>query len=245
MSTPDSLILSEQRDSLLWLTLNRPTKANALTVDMTTHLTTEIARANKDPSVNAVVLTAAGERIFCAGVDIREKPADGDMASQREARSQGLAGLQDAVLNSAKPVIVALNGTAVGAGAMIALLADACVAAESASISLPEIDIGIPTFSGANILEVIGGRALALDLILSGRRLSANEGLHRGIVRAVVDGVNLQAAATDIASGLGAKDVITFGAIKPWINRKLKAAIAEARLEHTRHREHARQAETA
>jgi enoyl-CoA hydratase/carnithine racemase len=240
MSTSDSsLVLSEHRDSLRWLTLNRPAKANALTVAMTADLSAGIAQANTDPSINAVVITAAGDRIFCAGVDIREQPADGDMARQREARSHGLAKLQDEILNSRKPVIVALNGTAVGAGAMIALLADACVATDTASISLPEIDIGIPTFSGANILEVIGGRALAVDLILSGRRLAAADALNRGIIRKVVNGEGLYAAAMEIAGGLGTKDAKAFGDIKPWINRKLRAAIDEARLEHARHRKQA------
>src|SRR6185503_7404547 len=107
-------------------------------------------------------LTGAGERVFCAGVDVCEQPADGDMARQRERRSVALAALQDAMMDTPKPVIVVLNGMASGGGAMLALLADACVAVDTAQLSLPEIDLGIASFSGASILEVIGGRALAL-----------------------------------------------------------------------------------
>ena len=131
-------------------------------------ITAAIVAAGGDDSVRTVLLTGAGERVFCAGVDVREQSADGDMARQRERRSVALAALQDAVMDTPKPVIAVLNGTASGGGAMLALLADACVAVDTAQLSLPEIDLGIASFSGANILEVIGGRALALDLSRAG-----------------------------------------------------------------------------
>jgi enoyl-CoA hydratase/carnithine racemase len=183
-----------------------------------------------------VLLTGSGERVFCAGVDVREKPEDGDMARQRERRSRALAGLQDAVMDTPKPVIIVLNGTASGGGAMLALLADACIAVDTAELSLPEIDLGIATFSGASILEVIGGRALALDLIQSGRRMSAREAAGKGLVHAVAPRSELHAAATTTAELLGSKDHHAFVENKRWINRSLKTALSEAREEHTRHR---------
>jgi enoyl-CoA hydratase/carnithine racemase len=233
---PTDLLLAQRRDGLLWLTLNRADKANAMTVDMLERATAHIVAAGSDAEIQAVVLTGAGERQFCAGVDVREKPADGDMARQRERRSHAQAALQDAFLHTAKPIVVALNGMAIGAGAMLALLADACVAVESAELSLPEIDIGIPTFSGANILEVVGGRALSLDLIQSGRRMPATEALQRGLVRAAVPRGELEAKATTIAQALGAKDKHAFALNKRWINRTMIAALAEAREEHAKHR---------
>ena len=134
------------------------------------------------------------------------------------------------------PSIAVLNGTAIGGGAMLALLADSCIAADVAEISLPEIDIGIPTFSGASILEVIGGRALALDLIQSGRRMPAVEAVARGLIRAAVPRNALADGATALAEALGAKDRHAFAENKRWINRALRAVIAEARQEHARHR---------
>ena len=122
-------------------------------------------------NVRSVVITGAGERVFCAGVDVREKPEDGNTQRHRERRSFALAALQDAVMDTPIPIVAALNGIASGGGAMIALLADSCVAADTAALTLSEIDIGIATFSGASILEVIGGRALALDMIQTGRRM--------------------------------------------------------------------------
>jgi len=238
-STDDNLLLTELRGAQLWVTLNRADKANAMTVRMVEGVTAALAQAASDPEIRAIVLTGAGERVFCAGVDVREQAPDGDAAGQRERRSHGLAALQDAVLDTPKPVVVVLNGTASGAGAMIALMADACVAVDTAALSLPEIDIGIPTFSGANILETIGGRSLALDLIESGRKMPAREALTRGLVRAVAARPELQGAAEKVVDGLAAKDPHAFADIKPWLNRSLKAALAEARAEHARHREKA------
>jgi enoyl-CoA hydratase/carnithine racemase len=226
----------ETRDTAVWIILNRADKANALTVGMSRRITEEIGRANTDPSVQAIVLTGTGDRVFCAGVDVREKAADGDEARQRTLRSEASAALQDAILDSAKPVIVVLNGTAVGAGAMIAFLADACVAVDDAGISLPEVDIGIASFLGATILEVIAGRSVAADLILSGRRMTAVEACNRGLVGAVVLRNELDATAARMAGALGKKPPQAFAQVKQWVNKRLKAAIAQARAEHTRHR---------
>lgn len=229
-------VIYECDDGVAWITLNRPAKANAMTVAMSRETLALIRKADEDDGVKAIVLTATGEKIFSAGVDVREIAPDGDEAAQRERRSLASAAVQDAIVDSRKPVVAALNGAAIGGGAMLALLADARVAVTSASLSLPEIDIGIATFSGANIVQAIGGRALAVDLILSGRRLPAQEAREKGLINAVVEASALRLAATTLAQQLGAKPAGTFGAIKDWLNRDVKAAMAEAREAHARHR---------
>jgi enoyl-CoA hydratase/carnithine racemase len=236
MTILDEKLLTERRDSDLWITINRAEKANALAVGLMERMTAAIIEAGGDDNVRTVLLTGAGERVFCAGVDVRELPKDGDMDSQRKRRSIALATLQDAVVDTPKPVIAVLNGTASGAGAMLALIADACIAVDTAQLSLPEIDLGIASFSGANILQVIGGRALALDLVQSGRRMIAAEAAARGLIAAAVPRGALHAAAKSLAERLGAKEPEAFAANKHWINRSLKAALAEAREEHARHR---------
>lgn len=236
MGTNDDKLIVERRASHLWLTFNRPEKANALTAELLERAAVAIAEAESDPAVRAVLVTGAGDRFFCAGVDVREKPADGDMARHRERRSAAHAALQDAVMDTPKPVIAVLNGTAIGGGAMFALLADACVAVDDAELSLPEIDLGIASFSGSNILEVIGGRALALDLIQSGRRMPAREAAGRGLIASVAARSDLQTVAAAVAGTLGSKDPQAFADNKRWINRSLKAALDEAREEHARHR---------
>jgi enoyl-CoA hydratase/carnithine racemase len=236
MEAIDDRLLVERRDSHLWLTVNRPDKANALTVDLMERITSAIIGAGTDADIRAVLLTGAGERVFCAGVDVREQPDDGDAARHRERRSHTLAALQDAVMDTPKPVIAVLNGTASGGGMMLALLADDCVAVDTAQLSMPEIDLGIATFSGANILEVIGGRALALSLVHSGRRMPMHEASNRGLVGTVVERTKLRDAATTAATLLGSKKPHAFADNKQWMNRSLKAALAEARQEHERHR---------
>ena len=236
MTSADQKLSIEREGSNVWITIDRSEKANALTVDLMERITAAIVGAGRDDNVHAVLLTGAGERVFCAGVDVREQPADGDMARQRERRSVALAALQDAVMDTPKPVITVLNGMASGGGAMLALLADACVAVDTAQLSLPEIDLGIASFSGASILEVIGGRALALDLIQSGRRMPAGEGATRGLIAAVASRDELRATARSLAERLGAKKPYALADNKRWINCSLKRALAEAREEHARHR---------
>ncbi|WP_061958168.1 enoyl-CoA hydratase/isomerase family protein [Cupriavidus pauculus] len=232
----DNLII-EVKDEQLVITIDRAQKANALTVAMMQAITGAIKEGAQDASVKSIVLTANGEKVFCAGVDVRELPPDGDVAKQKERRSLALAALQDAVLDTGIPVICALNGLASGAGAMIALLADACVAAENAAVSLPEIDLGIATFSGASMLEEIGGRALAKDMIQSGRRMPASEAHGRGLISVVAPANELIERAIAEAKKLGERDRAVFANNKRWLNRKIKVAIDEARAEHALHRQ--------
>lgn len=236
MKQIDELLVEHTDDGVVWLTLNRAAKANALTVSMVEALNEAIAEAVSSSQVNAVLLTGSGQRVFCAGVDVREPSPDGDERRQREKRSAAMAALQDAVLDAPKPVVVMLNGVAIGAGAMLALLADACIAAEHACLSLPEIDIGIPTYSGVGIVESIAGRALARDLVQTGRRMNANEALARGVFNQAHPFDRLRDAALDHARMLGAKPQPVFAEVKRWSNRGVRAALEEARAEHARHR---------
>ena len=234
----DENLLVERRESFLWVTLNRADKANALAVAMMEGAAAALKQAAADENVRAVLLTGAGARVFCAGADVREKPADGDMAAHRKRRSAGLAALLEAIMDNPKPVIAVLNGTASGGGAMLAFLSDARIAVDTAAISLPEIDLGMPTFTGAVIAEQVGGLALAVDLVQSGRRMPAAEALSRGLLTAVTPRAGLEAEALRVAAGLAGKDANAFAANKHWLNRKMKAALGEARVEHERHRKH-------
>jgi enoyl-CoA hydratase/carnithine racemase len=226
----------ERRDATLWITLNRPDKANALAVGMMEGATKALSEAASDDRVKAIVITAAGERAFCAGVDVREQPADDDVVAHRKRRSAALAALIDAVVDTPKPVIAALNGIASGGGGMLALLADYRVSVDSAAIALPEINLGIATFIGAEIAMEIGGLALATDLVQTGRRMPADEAFARGLLNRVVPRVHLEAAAAEAAAELAGKDGKAYAANKAWLNRRVKQALAEARKEHERHR---------
>lgn len=232
-------LLVEPRAAHLWISLNRAEKANALTVSMMEGAAAALAKAAADDSLRAVLLTGAGARVFSGGVDVREQPADGDMAAHRKRRGSALFALLNALVDCPKPVIAVLNGVASGGGAMLALVADARVAVDTAGLSLPEINLGMPTFSGASIALEIGGLALAADLVQSGRQMPAGEALARGLVSAVVPRAELEAEATRIAGTFAGKDPNAFAANKRWLNRGLKAALAQARVANEEHRKKA------
>ena len=119
---------------------------------------------------------------------------------------------------------------------MLALACDARTAVETAEISLPEINLGMPTFAGASIAMHFGGISVAADLVQTGRRMTAAEALARGLVTSVVDRGELETEGTRIAGLLAQKDGEAFAANKRWLNRGIKAALAEARAESERHR---------
>src|SRR5688572_29568977 len=122
----------ESRDGCLWIRLDRADKANALSVGMMEGAKAALDRAAADAGVRAVMLAGAGEKVFSAGADVREKPADGDMAAHRKRRGGALFALLTGIMDCPRPVIAVLNGIASGGGAMLALVADARVAVDSA-----------------------------------------------------------------------------------------------------------------
>lgn len=226
MNAEPAELLVEHRDGVAWLTFNRPRKANALSLPLLTAFTHALAGAGADGSVRAVVITGAGERTFTAGADL-SRPAENAEAYLAQRRTQFATSL-NALLDFEKPAVAAVNGAACGAGMMIALLCDAVVAADSARFSLPEINKGLPALPGVAIVKDRFGSALASDLVQSGRWMDAGEALARGVVRAVVPGAELAAAAQEVARTLGAFDPHAFGANKHLLNAALKSALAIA-----------------
>lgn len=226
----------EREGAYMRIRLNRPDKANALAVAMMEGATAALAEAASAERVRAVLLTGAGVRAFCAGADVREQAAGGDMAAHRKRRSAALFALLNAAMDFPKPLIAVLNGIASGGGAMLAFVCDARVAVDTAAIALPEINLGMSTHAGAAIALQVGGLALAADLVQTGRRMPAAEALARGLVNCVAPRAELEAAALRIAASLADKDPKAFAANKQWLNRGMKAALAEARAAADEHR---------
>ncbi len=222
-----SELLVENRDGLLAITLNRPQKANALTLEMTRGLAEALRNARKDAAVRGVVISGAGERVFSGGVDVRQTsalPAD----EFRQARSTAFFAVLIELVDFEKPVVAAVNGVASGGGFMIAALADGIVASDAATFALPEIDLGTPALAGLAILEPLMGGALAYDLVQSGRHMSTAEGEHHGLVRMVVPRADVPAQAEKLARGLMAKNPRAFAAGKAWIRKPMRAALEAA-----------------
>ena len=233
---PTENLSIENRDGCAWLTLERAEKANALTVEMMEGATQALAHAALDDAVRAILLTGAGEKVFCAGADVRQKPADGNMMEHRVRRGAALFALLNAIMDCPRPVITVMNGIASGGGAMLALVSDARVAVDSAEISLPEVNLGMPTFPGIAIATYVGGHALATDLVQTGRRMPAAEAYSRGLLTSVVPRAELHAEALRVTAVLVGKEAKAFAANKQWLNRELKVALAEARKHADEHR---------
>lgn len=197
-------LLLERDGPVAVLTINRPQVLNALdsaSLDELHRATRELA---DDSAVRAVVITGAGEKAFAAGADIRELAAMGPDASRAHAR-RGQAALA-AIEEMNKPVVAAINGFALGGGCELAMACTFRIAAERARLGQPEISLGmIPGFAGTQRLTRLVGRAVALDLLLTGRHVEAEEALRLGLVHRVVPGSRLMAAARALAAEMAAK----------------------------------------
>ena len=224
MSIEQTELLVTDQQGILWLTFNRPHKANALSLPLLTEFNQALAEAARRDDVCAVVITGAGERNFSAGADL-SRPAENAEAYLAQRRAQFAAALV-ALVDFKKPIVVAVNGAACGAGMMIPLLCDAVIAADTARFSLPEINKGLPALPGVAIVKDRFGGALAADLVLSGRWMPAQEAHARGVVRQVVPHTELNAAAQAIALALSAFDAQAYAANKALLNRALKADLA-------------------
>ena len=212
-----SEVLAELEGEVLVLTLNRPEKANAMNEAMQKSLVEHLLNS----SARAVVVAASGSRIFSAGADLKEfSELDRGIAAKkrRELLQRTLA----AVLDFPRPLIAAVQGKALGAGCMLALLADELVMAEGAELGLPEIRHGIPTPVGYAIVAARAGMQLARRMVQDGAPVAT------GLADFVVDSSALKQRALERASVLAALSGPSYRTNKKFINAPLKAALAAA-----------------
>jgi enoyl-CoA hydratase len=179
-------IIYEARDRVALVRLNRPEKMNALSVEMLDELRVVFERIEREPDVRAVILTGAGERAFSAGTDIsRLQHLDAEGARLASVRGQEVCA---ALESCGVPVIAAVNGVAAGGGCELALSCHLRLASESALFSLPETKLGmIPAYGGTQRTPRAIGMSRALELMLTGRTLSAGEALRLGLINCVVE----------------------------------------------------------
>jgi enoyl-CoA hydratase/carnithine racemase len=183
---------TERDGRLLIVTIDRPEVMNALHPPANAELEKVFDDFAADPDLWVSIITGAGERAFSAGNDLKFQATAG---SRLEVPARGFAGLTSRFDNS-KPVIAAVNGVAMGGGFEIALACDLIVAAESASFALPEPRVGLAALAGGvHRLPRQIPLKQAMGMLLTGRRVSAAEGLRLGFVNEVVPGADLMSAA--------------------------------------------------
>ena len=189
------------------LTITRPHVLNALdakTLDELGRLAGDLAA---DASVRAVIITGAGDRAFAAGADLREIARLGPLEALAHARRGQQA--CDRIERMGKPVIAAVNGFALGGGCELALACTFRLASQGARFGQPEVDLGlIPGFGGTQRLPRLIGAGRALDLLLTGRQVDADEALRIGLVSRVVPAAELVPAARALAAAMAQKPPI-------------------------------------
>lgn len=226
----DEELLARLENGVLWLTINRAEKGNAIPWYVRDRLIEHFRDAQVNLDVRAIVLTATGDRHFCTGADLsvpqpaREKPdgaPDRVVGTAVEMMRRGFQTLMQVVQDCEKPVIVALNGTAAGGGSMLTLAADLVIAADTAKIIQVFVRRGlVPDGGVAYLLPRIVGMHKAKELVFFGDDLSAADAESLGIVNRVVPAAELQATAKEWAERLASGPTKAIG----WAKKLLQDA---------------------
>jgi enoyl-CoA hydratase len=222
-----AVLVREDRAAVAVLTLNRPSKLNALSNELLAALSDTLDIIEATSSIRAIVITGSG-RAFSAGADIaafaRHVEAGASQAIMHFMRPGHR--LTRRIESFPKPIIAAVNGFAFGGGCELVESTHIALAADSASFSKAEINIGIiPTFGGTQRLPRNVGRKAAIELILSGRAFSASEAARLGLINRVVPAADLMTEALALADLLASKPPLTLAAALFAIHRGMDASI--------------------
>ena len=203
--------------------LNRPQALNALNGALMDELVTALRTFDADDSVGCIVI-AGSEKSFAAGADIKQMAS----ASVVEMMDSPFIGYWDAVEAIRKPVIAAVSGYCFGGGCELAMICDLIVASESAVFGQPEINLGIiPGAGGTQRLTRAVGKAVAMDMILSGRRIDAQEALQFGLVSRVFPVATFQEDVAKLADAIANKAPVALRVAKEAVNRAYASSLAE------------------
>ena len=209
--------------------INRPKVLNALNAQTLDDLRRAVLALKHDPAVRTVILTGSGEKAFVAGADI------GELAEQTPTggRDRALGGQHvfDLIENLGKPVIAAINGYALGGGCELAMACTIRLAADSARLGQPEVNLGlIPGYAGTQRLARLVGAGRALELLLTGEPITAHEAHRIGLVNRVVPAADLLREARALAQLLAAKPPVAVRFIIEAVNKGLQMPFADAQI---------------
>jgi enoyl-CoA hydratase len=191
-------VRTENKDGILVITIDRPKVLNALNAETVAEIGAAFESARDDAAVKAVILTGGGEKAFVAGADIREL-AEMTPVTGKEIAQKGQRVFRN-IERFPKPVIAAVNGFALGGGCELALACHIRIASDKAQLGLPEVTLGIiPGYGGTQRMARLLGKGKALELILTGDRIGAEEALRIGLVNRVVPADQLMTVAEEMA----------------------------------------------
>ncbi len=225
MSYQDLLI--DMSDGIATITVNRPQAMNALRLSTLQELADAVQTLIKAPEVSVVVITGAGSKAFIAGGDI-SMLVGLDVCGARELAllAQGIC---TAMEQSPKPFIAAVNGYALGGGCELAMGCDLRIAADTARFGQPEINIGtLPGFGGSQRLSRLVGKGRALEMILTGEMIDAQEAWRIGLVNKVLPAADLQSGVRDLALKLASKSAVALRLCKEVVQNGLEMDLPNA-----------------
>jgi len=201
-----SVVITEQVGNILLVTLNRPEAGNALNGELSEGLSNALDAASANDDIRAVVLTGAGEKIFCAGMDLKAFAAGEDIAKI----GMGFAALR----NFKKPLIAAVNGHALAGGFEVVLFCDLIVSVDTARFGIPEVKRGLFAAGGGVRLPARIPLAVAMEMGLTGDPIDAQRALTLGLINQVVPAAGLLEAATALAGRVTANGPLAVQATK-------------------------------
>jgi enoyl-CoA hydratase len=223
----DRELVRETRDGVAWVTVNRPDKLNALNDRVIEELAATFDALGSDAAVRGVVVTGAGEKAFVAGADIGELAGQTPVGGQERSR-RGQA-VFDRIEALGKPVIAAVNGFALGGGCELALACHVRVAAEGARLGTPEVKLGLMCgYGGTQRLARLVGKGRALELLLTGEMVEAQEALRIGLVNRVVPREKLLGEAEALLRKMLANGPLSLRFTLDAVNRGLEMPAREA-----------------
>jgi enoyl-CoA hydratase/carnithine racemase len=183
-------ILLEKKSAIAYVTINRPAKLNALNMATMEELRAAFIDIKSDTATRIVILTGSGDKAFIAGADIGELSKN-DAVTGKEYTHRGQSVL-DLIENLGKPVIAAINGFALGGGCELAMACTMRLASENAKLGQPEVKLGIiPGYGGSQRLPRLVGKGLAMQLVLTGEMITAQEAHRIGLVNEITAAAEL------------------------------------------------------
>ena len=229
MSAPSSCLI-EREGPLLWITINRPAAMNALDPPAHRELAAAFDAFTADGDLRVAIITGAGDRAFCVGSDLKARAR----TNPDHQPPTGFAGLTHR-FDLLKPVIAAVNGLALGGGVEIIAACDLAIAADHAEFALPEARVGLAALGGGGLQRLARALPLkhAMDLVLTGRRVSAAEAKLMGLINGVVPKAELKERARALAETVLAGAPLALQASKQVMLRSLDTPDLEAAIRAT------------
>ncbi len=214
-------ILYEKRDGIATITINRPKALNALNEETIPEFLSRLEDAEKDRNTRIIVITGAGEKAFCAGLDL--KTAMGITVTKAVEMSRLGQKLTLAIEDLGKPVIAAINGYALGGGLELAMACDIRIASENARIGQTEVNVGlIPGWGGTQRLPRLVGKGIAKELIFTGKMIDAKRAEKIGLINLVVAPEKLRSTVEELANEITGKPPIAIKLAKELINNSIE-----------------------